>query len=108
MGQYVKPETLNSQAGKALLNRYWRQNLTLMTGLLVIWALVSLGCGVLWADILNAYHLPGTGYPLGFWFAQQGSIVTFVVLILIYAYTMNRIDRRHHQELLDLEKGAEA
>jgi putative solute:sodium symporter small subunit len=105
MGQYVKPETLNSEAGKALLSRYWRQNLGLMSILLVIWALVSLGCGVLWADTLNVFNLPGTGYPLGFWFAQQGSIVTFVILILVYAFTMNKIDRRHHQDLLELEQG---
>jgi len=69
-----------------------------MSVLLAIWAFVGLGCGVLFADTLNQFTLPGTGYPLGFWFAQQGSIVTFVVLILIYALAMNRLDRIHHEE----------
>ena len=69
-----------------------------MAVLLVIWASVGLGCGILFADTLNQYTLPGTGYPLGFWFAQQGSIVTFVLLILIYALLMNRLDHLHHAE----------
>ncbi len=81
------------------LKRYWRKNLLLMGALLIVWALVSLVCGILLADVLNAYRLPGTGYPLGFWFAQQGSIIIFVVLILIYALSMNRIDRHHHEEI---------
>ena len=81
-----------------ILRSYWRRNLILMGGLLTIWAAVSLGCGVLWADYLNQYMLPGTGYPLGFWFAQQGSIVVFVMLILVYAIMMNRLDRLHHEE----------
>jgi putative solute:sodium symporter small subunit len=81
-----------------ILRSYWRGNLRLMAVLLIIWAAVGLGCGILFADVLNQYKLPGTGYPLGFWFAQQGSIVTFVVLILIYALMMNRLDRIHHEE----------
>ena len=81
-----------------ILRSYWRRNLILMGGLLTIWAVVSLGCGVLWADYLNQFVLPGTGYPLGFWFAQQGSIVVFVLLILVYAIMMNRLDRIHHEE----------
>ena len=59
--------------------------------LLTIWAAAGLGCGVLFADRLNQYRLGG--YPLGFWFAQQGSILTFVVLILVYAAVMNAVDR---------------
>lgn len=66
--------------------------------LLAVWAFVGLGCGILFADFLNQYMLPGTGYPMGFWFAQQGSIITFVVLVLIYAVRMNRVDRDHHAE----------
>ena len=61
-------------------------------GLLIVWAIVGLGCGVLLADVLN--QLTFLGFPLGFWFAQQGAIITFVVLILIYALTMARLDRR--------------
>ena len=78
-----------------ILASYWRKNLTLMLCLLSIWAAVSFGCGILWADALNSFRLPGTHYPLGFWFAQQGSILTFVILILVYALIMNRLDRRH-------------
>ncbi len=69
-----------------------------MSILLLIWAFAGLGCGILFADTLNQYYLPGTGYPLGFWFAQQGSIIVFVFLILIYALTMNRLDRTHMAE----------
>ena len=92
---YTDPET----AEQASLRRYWRMNLRLMGVLLLFWALVSLGCGVLWADWLNTWQLPGTGYPLGFWFAQQGSIIAFVLIVLIYCVVMNRLDARHHEEL---------
>ena len=78
-----------------------------MLTLLAVWLFVGLGCGVLWADWLNDLTVGGTplrlgGYPLGFWFAQQGSIVVFVLLILIYALALNRLDRRHHEELQKL------
>ena len=66
------------------LDRYWRSNLRIMAALLALWAFVSLGCGILFADWLNRFHLPFTGFPLGFWFAQQGSIVVFVLCILVY------------------------
>ena len=91
------PDEIRAQES-AILKSYWRGNLRLMSLLLIIWASVGLGCGVLFADVLNQYKLPGTGYPLGFWFAQQGSIVTFVILILVYALAMNRLDRLHHEE----------
>ena len=81
----------------AAIDRYWKKNLTIMAVLLLIWAAVGLGAGVLFADSLNAFHLGG--YPLGFWFAQQGSIIVFVVLILIYAVMLNRLDQAHHREL---------
>jgi putative solute:sodium symporter small subunit len=90
---------------KAALDRYWRSNLRIMAGLLTVWAFVSFGCGILWADTLNQFMLPFTGFPLGFWFAQQGSIATFVLLILIYCLSMNRLDRRHHDDLLAIERG---
>ena len=86
-----------------ILRSYWRQNLILVGILLVIWALAGLGCGVLWADRLNAYFLPGTGYPLGFWFAQQGSIIVFVLLILVYALAMNKIDKKHNRDRAGLK-----
>ncbi|MEC7232783.1 MAG: DUF4212 domain-containing protein [Planctomycetota bacterium] len=73
---------------------YWRANLKVVGILLSIWFAVSFGAGILFARPLNAVELPGTGFPLGFWFAQQGSIYTFVVLIFVYVGVMNRLDRR--------------
>jgi len=64
-----------------------------MIALLAVWAFVGLGCGVLFADYLNRFSLGG--FPLGFWFAQQGSIIVFVVLILIYAILLNRLDQEY-------------
>ena len=78
-------------------HRHWRSNVRLTLVLLAVWAAVGLGCGVLFADALNEFTL--LGFPVGFWFAQQGSIVTFVVLILIYALAMMRLDRRLDGEL---------
>ena len=83
--------------------RYWRDNLRWMAVLLLAWALASFGCGILLADRLNEYHLPFTGFPLGFWFAHQGAIVVFVLCILVYCLAMNRLDRRHHDELTRIE-----
>jgi putative solute:sodium symporter small subunit len=76
--------------------RHWRRNLALTATLLVLWAAVGLGCGVLFADRLNEYSLGG--FPLGFWFAQQGAIVTFVALILVYALGMALFDRARRRE----------
>ena len=71
---------------------YWRANLVLLTVLLFIWLLVSFGFGLLLVDPLNAISLGG--YKLGFWFAQQGSMYVFLVLIFVYAWAMNRLDRK--------------
>ena len=72
---------------------YWRRNLRLMAVLLVIWALVSFGAGILFVEPLN--NLSMLGVPLGFWFAQQGSILTFVVLIAVYVWRMDRLDAEY-------------
>jgi putative solute:sodium symporter small subunit len=87
---------------RSALDRYWRDNLRVMAVLMIAWATVSLGCGILFAEWLNQFRLPLTGFPLGFWFAQQGSIVVFVLCILIYCIVMNRLDHRHHDELAGL------
>lgn len=73
---------------------YWRANVRLVLILLAIWFAVSFGAGILFVDTLDRLVLPGTGVPLGFWFAQQGSIYVFVVLIFVYVALMNRMDRR--------------
>ncbi len=81
---------------------YWRRNLRIVALLLGIWFLVSFGAGILFAERLNAIRIPGTGFPLGFWFAQQGAIVVFVVLIFVYVFLMNRLDRE-----FDVDEGDE-
>ena len=70
---------------------YWRRNLLLMLKLLTIWFIVSFGCGIILVDTLNQVQIGG--YKLGFWFAQQGSIYVFVVLIFYYARKMDALDR---------------
>ncbi|EKF75887.1 hypothetical protein A11A3_00295 [Alcanivorax hongdengensis A-11-3] len=77
---------------------YWAANVRLIITYLVIWFVVSYGCGVLFVDALNHIHF--FGFKLGFWFAQQGTIYTFLVLIVMYAYSMNKLDRKFdvHEE----------
>lgn len=72
-------------------SEYWRANLRFLGTLLVIWFTVSFGAGVLLADTLDQFSF--LGFPLGFWFAQQGAIYVFVVLIFVYVVGMQRIDR---------------
>ena len=71
---------------------YWSATLGLLTKILIVWFLVSFGAGIVFAPMLNSIHLGG--YPLGFWFAQQGSIYVFIALIFIYAKKMGDIDRK--------------
>lgn len=73
---------------------YWKANVRLVLVLLGVWFAVSYGAGILLVDVLDRFTLPGTDVPLGFWFAQQGSIYVFVALIFFYAWRMNRLDRR--------------
>lgn len=70
---------------------YWRANKRLLGKLLAVWFIVSYGCGILLVDVLNTIHIGG--YPLGYFFAQQGSIYVFLFLIFFYAWRMNKIDR---------------
>lgn len=101
------PEKINVHDPRiaASIDRYWRKNVAIMIVLLAIWATAGLGCGILFADWLNQYNLPGTGFPLGFWFAQQGSIIVFVLVILAYAILLNRLDKTHREELQRLREG---
>ncbi|MGE4552352.1 MAG: DUF4212 domain-containing protein [Desulfovibrionaceae bacterium] len=75
------------------MQRYWRTNLTYMVVLLTVWALASYGFGILLVAPMNAFSI--AGFPLGFWFAQQGSIYVFVALIFIYYVLMRRLDRKY-------------
>ncbi|KOO01979.1 DUF4212 domain-containing protein [Vibrio nereis] len=70
---------------------YWDKNVKLMINLMIVWFVVSFGCGILFVDVLNQFQLGG--YKLGFWFAQQGSIYAFLGIIAYYAWKMRRIDR---------------
>lgn len=72
---------------------YWRANLKILMILLFIWFLVSFGFGIIFSDFLDQYQIGG--FKLGFWFAQQGSIYLFVVLIFIYVYLMNKLDEKY-------------
>jgi putative solute:sodium symporter small subunit len=77
---------------------YWSANLRLIVGCLIVWALVSYGGGILFRPLLAGISVGGT--DLGFWFAQQGSILTFIALIFFYAWRMNKLDKEFglHEE----------
>ncbi|MDG4715565.1 MULTISPECIES: DUF4212 domain-containing protein [Winogradskyella] len=72
---------------------YWKENVKYLSILLVIWFIVSYGCGILFKDALNEIRLGG--FKLGFWFAQQGSIYVFVILIFVYVRIMNKLDKKY-------------
>jgi putative solute:sodium symporter small subunit len=72
---------------------YWRENVKYLVILLSIWFLVSYAAGILFKDVLNEIQLGG--FKLGFWFAQQGAIYTFVILIFVYVRLMNKLDKKY-------------
>ena len=74
------------------MKQYWKKNLQTLVILLSIWFMVSFGCGILWVEELNAYRVGG--FKLGFWFAQQGSMYSFVALIFVYVVRMNWLDQK--------------
>lgn len=78
---------------KSKANRYWKKNLQYLMVLLAIWFLVSYGFGILLKEPLD--QIPLGGFKLGFWFAQQGSIYVFVLLIFVYVRLMNRLDAKY-------------
>ncbi len=85
---------------------YWKAHLRVLAALLLIWFGVSFGCGVLFVDALDTVRIGG--FKLGFWFAQQGSIYTFVALIFVYVGVMNRLDRAFGVDEQDEPSGADA
>ncbi|WP_338765724.1 DUF4212 domain-containing protein [Bernardetia sp. ABR2-2B] len=76
---------------KKLMDKYWKKNLSYLGILLTIWFIVSYGAGILFVDELNTIRMGG--FKLGFWFAQQGSIYIFVILIFVYVWLMNKLDK---------------
>jgi putative solute:sodium symporter small subunit len=76
---------------KQKMKAYWKKNLNTLMILLLIWFTVSFGFGILLVEPLNAIKIGG--FKLGFWFAQQGSIYTFVILIFVYVFRMNQLDK---------------
>ena len=75
---------------------YWRANLKTVGIILFIWFVVSFGCGILFKEELDQFSIGGA--PLGFWMAQQGSIICFVVLLIAYAFLMNKLDAKYGYE----------
>ena len=75
---------------------YWQSNLLILFTLLSIWFLVSFGFGIIWSENLD--QIKFGGFKLGFWFAQQGSIYVFVVLIFVYVILMNRLDKKFNSK----------
>ncbi|GAB4426308.1 MAG: DUF4212 domain-containing protein [Anaerolineae bacterium] len=78
---------------RAAAMAYWKENIRLISILLVIWALVSFGAGILFAPALNNISIGGL--PMGFWFAQQGSMYVFIILIFVYAFLMDKTDKKY-------------
>lgn len=78
------------------MKRYWLANLKILAILLSVWFISSFGLGILFVEELNTIRI--AGFKLGFWFAQQGSIFIFVILIFIYVKYMNKLDKKHGVE----------
>jgi len=74
---------------------YWSQSLRIVGIVLLFWLFVSLGCGILFRDSLDAWLPNVGGAPFGFWMAQQGSIICFLLLLFLYRFSMNRLDKKH-------------
>lgn len=83
-------------------NSYWRSNLKIVSSLLCVWFVVSFGAGILFVDALDTIRFGG--FKLGFWMAQQGSILVFVVLILVYIRLMDKLDSQYNEAQQDSEE----
>ncbi len=85
-------------------HQYWRRNLRYLGVLLAVWFAVSFGCGILFVDELDTIRIGG--FKLGFWFAQQGAIYVFVILIFVYVFLMNRLDKEFNVDEQGTSEGA--
>jgi len=96
LGESIQQSHVNNFKEELIMDdvskSYWSAVLGLLTKILIVWFLVSFGAGILFADMLNTIKLGG--YPLGFWFAHQGSMYIFIALIFYYAKKMGEIDRK--------------
>ncbi len=86
-------QSTGSEEAAANEGAYWRENIRLLCSLMAVWFAASFGCGILFRDWLDQFMLGG--YPLGFWFAQQGSIYVFIALIAFYVVRMKQIERKY-------------
>ena len=75
---------------------YWKSNIRILVALLAVWFVASFGFGILWSDALDEIKIGG--FKLGFWFAQQGSIYIFVIIIFLYVWLMKRLDKKLSEE----------
>ena len=82
---------------KLALKAYWKANIKILISLLLVWFLASFGFGILWSDELDQIQIGG--FKLGIWFAQQGSIYIFVLLIFIYVHLMNKLDQKYKKQI---------
>ena len=78
-------------------NKYWKANLKIVISLLIIWFISSFGFGIIFSDYLD--QIKFGGFKLGFWFAQQGSIYIFVILVFLYVWLMKRLDKKFSEEV---------
>lgn len=78
---------------KSNAKAYWKENIKYVIILLILWFLVSYGAGIIFKDALNEIKMGG--FKLGFWFAQQGSLYVFVILIFVYVRLMNKLDKKY-------------
>jgi putative solute:sodium symporter small subunit len=85
----IRVKKMDAQKAQA----YWKENITTIMQLMAVWFVVSYGCGILFVDLLDTIQI--AGFKLGFWFAQQGSMYVFMILIFIYAKRMNAIDEKY-------------
>ncbi len=81
---------------KSKNDQYWRSNIKIVSSLLIVWFIASFGFGIIFSDSLDQIRIGG--FKLGFWFAQQGSIYIFVLIIFLYVWLMKRLDRKLSEE----------
>ncbi len=86
----------NIVSNKNLKKEYWKKNLQYLAVLLCIWVTVSYGFSIILVDVLDKIKIPFTGFKLGFWFSQQGSIFVFVIIIFVYVHLMNKLDKKYN------------